>query len=60
MNPVCRLDTLGNKMWYVGDQLHREDGPAEESVDGKKAYWLNDVEYSFEEWNRLRKMPGML
>jgi hypothetical protein len=32
----------GAKEWYLNDQVHREDGPAYEGVDGTKAWYLND------------------
>lgn len=38
----CNTDSRGNKYWYnaKGD-LHRDDGPAYESADGTKAWWVN-------------------
>ena len=34
-------------IWYYNDlnQPHREDGPAIEYADGKKEYWLLDIQY---------------
>ena len=40
----------GDKKWYKYGKLHREDGPACEYSDGNKYYYLNDVEYSNEEY----------
>jgi len=34
-------DSIGNKYWYLGDNLHREDGPAIEFVNGGKEWWIN-------------------
>ena len=34
----------GNKLWYLNDKLHREDGPAVEGADGTKKWYLNDEE----------------
>ena len=52
--------TNGTKHWYVNDKLHRIDGPAKEYISNgqviAKHYYLNDVNYSFEEWDRLRKL----
>jgi hypothetical protein len=48
----------GTKFWYLNHQLHRIDGPAIEYADGDKEYWLNGQEYSFEEWDRLRKLQA--
>jgi hypothetical protein len=35
------VDVRGNKRWYLGDELHREDGPAVEWIDGDKWWFLN-------------------
>jgi hypothetical protein len=31
----------GDKVWYLNDERHREDGPAFEGASGTKAWWLN-------------------
>ena len=31
----------GTKIWYLNDQLHREDGPAYEHPGGTKVWYLN-------------------
>jgi len=31
----------GSKSWYLNGKLHREDGPAIDSVDGTKQWYLN-------------------
>lgn len=51
---------LGTKSWYINGKLHRTDGAAIEYATGDKAWYLNGKEYSFEEWDRLRKMIWML
>ena len=39
-------------VWANGkDDFHREDGPAVEYSDGFKAWYLNDEEYSEEDYN---------
>ena len=38
-NPIT--DKYGNKRWYLGDRLHREDGPALEYADGSKEWLVN-------------------
>jgi hypothetical protein len=38
---ICEIDYKGNKLWYLGNKLHREDGPAREDIDGDKYWWLN-------------------
>ena len=42
----------GTKEWYLNGKLHREDGPAIEYPSGNKLWWLNDVQYTEEEFNR--------
>jgi hypothetical protein len=37
-----RIDSDGNKFWYLNGDLHREDGPAAECANGDKEWWLND------------------
>ena len=46
----------GTNIYCINDQIHREDGPAVEYYDGNEEYWLNGKQYSFEEWNRQRKI----
>ena len=41
----------GSKHWRVDDKRHREDGPACEYPDGVNSYYLNDVQYTEEEFN---------
>ena len=37
------LDKYGDKRWYnEQDQLHREDGPSVEFVNGNKFWFIND------------------
>ena len=38
---TVRVYDIGNKYWYLNDNLHREDGPAIEFADGSKAWYLN-------------------
>jgi len=40
----------GIKNWIVNGQNHREDGPAIIHSDGSKAWYLNGIIYTFEEW----------
>jgi hypothetical protein len=37
-------------MWCINDKRHREDGPAVIFADGTHYWYLNDIEYSFEEF----------
>jgi hypothetical protein len=68
MNKITKLPNggklienyFGDKFWYLNDKLHREDGPAMEHVNGKKAWCLNGVripcktQKEFERLMRLR------
>jgi len=38
------------KDWKINGELHREDGPAVEYDDGINFWYLNNIEYSFEDW----------
>jgi len=40
--PEMKIDANGTKRWYLGNKLHREDGPALERLDGEKCWYLND------------------
>ena len=39
----------GCKYWYLNDQLHREDGPALESDNGYRSWYIYGVKYEPEE-----------
>ncbi len=43
-------DKHGYKVWLIKGKYHREDGPAFEYTDGDVEYWLNDIEYSKEDY----------
>jgi hypothetical protein len=45
MRPVISEDQHGNKRWYVGDSLHRIDGPAVVWVDGRHDWYLNGMRH---------------
>ena len=36
--------------WLMSGKLHNKHGPAIECINGYKAYYIYDVEYSFEEY----------
>jgi hypothetical protein len=46
----------GSKYHKQNGVNHRLDGPAVEYPDGTKLYYIRGIKYSFEEWNRLRKL----
>jgi hypothetical protein len=35
------IDKEGNKLWWLNDKRHREDGPAVEYASGTKEWYLN-------------------
>lgn len=42
MNIQPVIDASGTKRWYLGNLLHREDGPAIECADGSKQWYVDD------------------
>ena len=38
---IVKVDDDGSKYWYLNDQRHREDGPAEEYPNGTKKWFLH-------------------
>lgn len=47
----------GHKCWYVHDKLHRLDGPAVVSECGDFVeYWIDDIQYSEEEFELIKQM----
>jgi hypothetical protein len=42
-------DNLGER-WFKNGLLHREVGPAIIWSDGEKEWWLNNEEFTREEW----------
>lgn len=41
MKSVCEVSPDGTKRWYLGDKLHRVDGPANEFANGDRQWYLN-------------------
>jgi hypothetical protein len=39
--PICKIDSIGTKEWFLNGKLHREDGPAIIYADGTKFWYLN-------------------
>jgi hypothetical protein len=48
--------TDGYKEWHLYGKLHREDGPAVEYINGYKEWWLENIDYSEEEFNNIIKI----
>ena len=40
----------GSLMWFIKDKKHRLGGPAVIGPDGEESYWLNNQQYSKEEY----------
>jgi hypothetical protein len=40
---IVKVYPNGNKFWHHKGLLHREDGPAIESLEGNKEWWINGV-----------------
>ena len=53
MRNGCITDTHGDKKWYKDGKRHRLDGPAVEYANGTKHWYVDDKEYSEEEFNRI-------
>jgi len=41
MESECKIDSVGNKFWYLDGELHREDGPAYEGISGDKEWFID-------------------
>ena len=47
----------GNKSWLKHGKRHREDGPAVEYSNGEKYYFLENFQYSEEEyWKKIKEL----
>lgn len=50
--------TDGTQMWFFNGKKHRLDGPAIDYANGHKEWWIDEVQYSEEEFNALRQEPS--
>ena len=55
--PEMKIGPTGIKRWTLNGTLHREDGPAVEYPDGRKAWYLNNEEVGWERVFRQAKTP---
>ena len=39
--PQCEVDKNGTKIWRLNGRYHREDGPAVETKDGYRAWYIH-------------------
>ncbi len=45
-------ENKGDKAWFINGKYHRTDGPAIEWHDGSKEWYLNNINYSEQEWKQ--------
>ena len=55
MNNDIKTGSYGTKYYYVNNVLHREDGPAIESSNGTKYWYLEDELLTKKEFNKAIK-----
>ena len=64
MKSILSINEYSVSQWKLPNgQLHREDGPAIEYLDGNKYWFLNGVEYNEKEYKyeiRSRKLKQLL
>jgi hypothetical protein len=54
------IESDGTILYFIGDKLHRLDGPAIERPDGTKEWWYHDTnseatsQIEFEKWLKYR------
>jgi hypothetical protein len=56
-------ETSDYKAFYINGELHRENGPAIEYYNGGKEWWINDIQYTEQEYKiemRSRKLKLLL
>lgn len=54
-------DSKGYKSWWQRDKYHRTTGPARIWADGRKQWWINDVQIDCEtqeEFEHLMKLKA--
>lgn len=52
--PAVEESSGGKSYWNTG-LMHREDGPAHINLFGYKYWWINEIHFSEEEFNRLNE-----
>ena len=48
--PAVEYSNGSGKEWYLNGDLHREGGPAVEWANGYKEWWINDIQYTEQEY----------
>jgi hypothetical protein len=56
--PAIEDYMLGPQEYWIDGKRHREDGPAVEYYDGSGEWWLDDIEYTFEEYVKQLLLAG--
>jgi len=56
---ICCEDSDGTRKWYMDGNLHREDGPAIETLNGARLWFLNGKLHrkdgpAIEYWNGIK------
>ena len=54
--PTMGTTQRGTIMYSLNGLLHREDGPAITYADGYQQWYLNDLEYSFDDYCKKLKL----
>jgi len=60
--PICKTNEYGTKRWYLNGQIHREDAPAVEWIDGYKVWYYHGQLVncsSQKEFERLIKLKAL-
>jgi len=55
--PIYEMTSIGNKIWILNGEYHREDGPAIEYTDGTKCWYIHG-EYHREDGPALEYPDG--
>ena len=56
----CKIDVLGTHRWHANGVYHRETGPARVYPNGCEEWWLNNKQYTREEFVLLKFSQGEL
>ncbi len=56
-NPTLIVQSDGAHHWYLGEKLHREDGPAVEDIDGTR-HWFKNGQYFREDGPAIEWASG--
>jgi len=54
MKNGLEIGSCGNKRWCQNGQLHRTDGPAIERANGHKEWYIDNIQYTEEEFRKYQ------